>query len=435
MVKRVIAIVMVKNEAANIKRVLSSCKNIVDGYFVLDTGSTDNTVDLVNSFFDEEKHGFCMSSSFEDFGTTRTKSFEYARKFTRSLGWPDEKTYGLLLDARHVVEDRGFDRDQLISAGYSCIRNYCGLQYPNLRFIRFDVDWRCVGVVHEYWTAKTGVFNELLDTIQIHDTLVNYDNSKIARYKELLELGLTREPNNPRYVFYMAQTLRELGKKDEAIAMYKRRMKMGGYSKEVWYSMYQLSRIHVDMKDKIYWALQAYVFDNTRAEALYHAGVQLRWGGENRKAYSMMRIAFDIPKPTNDLFVETAVYDREIHKEMTILVCYSPSRMTHGYRLSLDYLNAHGYDDIVMRNLKWYTTTVMSSMPETEDVDPISISGGKAFSLAVAASKKFRVNDKIYMIVKIENYYSIVNETDRMWSRLVIGFPGENIQGLEWFPV
>ena len=149
MVKRVIAIVMVKNEKANIKRVLGACKNIADGYFVLDTGSTDNTVDLANSFFEEEKHGFCMSSSFEDFGTTRTKSFEYARKFTRSLEWKDEETYGLLLDARHIVKDCGFNKNQLTGTGYSCIRHYGGLQYPNLRFIRFDVNWKCVGVVHD----------------------------------------------------------------------------------------------------------------------------------------------------------------------------------------------------------------------------------------------------------------------------------------------
>ena len=51
MVKKVILISMLKNESKIILRSLNSLKEICDGYVFLDTGSTDNTVNLITEYF------------------------------------------------------------------------------------------------------------------------------------------------------------------------------------------------------------------------------------------------------------------------------------------------------------------------------------------------------------------------------------------------
>ena len=44
---------IVKNESAVILRMLQSVESIVDTYCICDTGSTDNTIELIKGFFDE----------------------------------------------------------------------------------------------------------------------------------------------------------------------------------------------------------------------------------------------------------------------------------------------------------------------------------------------------------------------------------------------
>lgn len=437
MTKRIIAIVMAKNEEKSIKRVLGSCIGTVDAMFVLDTGSTDNTIDLANSMFSETMPGFCLATNFVDFGTSRTKSFTEARKFTRSLGWKDSETYGLLLDADHEIEVDRFDKNQLVHPGYSCIKRTGDLVYPNIRLVRFDVDWKCRGVVHEYWS---GGYAPDLTTITINDHSYEGEDYKTRvkrqeHYRDLLIKGLEDEPNNSRYVFYLAQTHNTLGEKEKAIPLYKRRTTMQGYLAETWYSMYQLSKLHDDLKDKIYWTLQAFVFDNTRAEALYHTTFALRCKGKMREASSMISLAYLIPKPHSALFVEDTVYDKKIPHEMSILAFYGPMR-SRGYEISLKYLSSHD-DDITLRNLKWYTvTSPPSSAAISIDPDPISIAGGKLFNKAKSVSKKFKVNGKTYVVVTVGGYYSIVNETDKVWSKLVVGLPAtHDVNNLEWYPV
>ena len=46
---------IVKNESRIICRLLNSALPIIDAYCICDTGSTDNTIELINSFFTERK--------------------------------------------------------------------------------------------------------------------------------------------------------------------------------------------------------------------------------------------------------------------------------------------------------------------------------------------------------------------------------------------
>ena len=68
---------IVKNESANLKRNLLSVAKLVNAIYILDTGSTDNTIETIHKIVDEDLSGIPVEvglSSFIDFGTTRTES-------------------------------------------------------------------------------------------------------------------------------------------------------------------------------------------------------------------------------------------------------------------------------------------------------------------------------------------------------------------------
>lgn len=70
---------IVKNEAASITDTIRSVQGVVDRYCILDTGSEDNTVALINSTF-RATPGRVYVEPFVDFATTRNRVLELAGK-------------------------------------------------------------------------------------------------------------------------------------------------------------------------------------------------------------------------------------------------------------------------------------------------------------------------------------------------------------------
>ena len=64
---------IVKNESKIIRRLLESVENVIDGYCICDTGSTDNTVSIIEEFFKERNiPGKVVFEPFRDFAHNRT---------------------------------------------------------------------------------------------------------------------------------------------------------------------------------------------------------------------------------------------------------------------------------------------------------------------------------------------------------------------------
>jgi glycosyltransferase involved in cell wall biosynthesis len=68
---------IVKDEAPNIERCLASCAPFINYYIICDTGSTDNTKEIIKKFFDEKGiPGEILDHEWSDFGTNRSKALE-----------------------------------------------------------------------------------------------------------------------------------------------------------------------------------------------------------------------------------------------------------------------------------------------------------------------------------------------------------------------
>lgn len=68
-----------KNESKNVYRCLNAIKDIIDCVSICDTGSTDNTVELINDWGKENniptKVHFGEEQIFKNFGHNRTLSY------------------------------------------------------------------------------------------------------------------------------------------------------------------------------------------------------------------------------------------------------------------------------------------------------------------------------------------------------------------------
>ena len=68
---------IVKNESKIITRLLNSVSILIDYYVIVDTGSTDNTIEVITEFFKNKNiKGKILRKEFENFGTTRSYALD-----------------------------------------------------------------------------------------------------------------------------------------------------------------------------------------------------------------------------------------------------------------------------------------------------------------------------------------------------------------------
>jgi len=365
--KKIIAIIMIKNESAIIKRCINRAILIADAICISDTGSTDNTLKIL----EEEiiTHSLIpikiCNHEWVNFGHNRTLSFNSAQEYCNILGWNPEDTYGLLLDADMNLEvKQTFQKNNLVENGYNIMQRTKSLEYYNTRFVKMSYPWKCVGVTHEYWD---GTKTEKLETIYINDIGDGgCKTDKFDRDERLLKEGLEKDPENSRYMFYLAQTLKNQTKIDEAIEMYKRRIKAGGWYEEVWYSMYQISCLYFEKNNLIdmeYWGLKAYEYNKNRSENIYYLCRCFRIKSQYFKAWHYLKLGKSIPKGKEVLFIENAVYEHLFDYEKTLLNYYVQPDSNNNMFDIITYHN--NISENTYSNLKFYVKPIKNKNVRT----------------------------------------------------------------------
>jgi len=300
--KKIILISMIKNEEKIIERCIMNALPILDAVCVSDTGSTDSTVEKV---FEISKKISVPLKIYQDewknFGHNRSRSFLNTVDFCKELGWNLEDTYGVLLDGDMQLVVGKFDKSLLTADGYRIIQSSNTLDYYNTRFLRLSFPWKCTGVTHEYWDGCQG---EGLNKDQIYINDIGDGGSKGDKFERdirLLENGLKEEPKNERYHFYLAQSYKDTGKFKKAIELYKKRIKMGGWYEEIWYSHYMISKCWLLLNDEQKfeaWAIKAYNYRKERAESIYDLTRYFRDKSQHFKAFYYYQIGKRIPYRT-----------------------------------------------------------------------------------------------------------------------------------------
>jgi len=324
---------IVKNESRIIRRLIDSVVDIIDTYCICDTGSTDDTIAIIRNYMTEKgKTGEVYQEPFKNFGYNRTHALE------RAAQWAE---YALLLDAdMKLTIAPEFSINDLTADVYTILQRNGSLDYFNTRIVRTGIGVKCVGPTHEYYDIPPGKVSGQFKTLVIEDIGDGGAKSdKFERDVRLLRQGLEEEPGNVRYMFYLANSLRDLGRHIEAIEWYKKRFEAGGWIEEVFYAAFELGNVYRTLEDipnAVYWWMEAYNRHPKRAESLYEIVKHYRVVGKQKIGQVFCDLARAIPYPKDDvLFIKSDIYKFLLDYEHSILAFYSGAKIDHYKYLDL----------------------------------------------------------------------------------------------------
>jgi glycosyltransferase involved in cell wall biosynthesis len=329
--KRLILTQIVRDESKIIQRCFESVSRIIDAWVVCDTGSIDDTPNIIQTLIQENLNGVgaIHHDPWKNFGHNRTNSLIKTTEFCQNQGWPLDETYALLLDADMLlVIDENFKKEDLIDFAYRFIQKNQTISYANTRLIRLDSGFTCVGVTHEYWSAPKSMHVTTFEKLYIND--IGDGGAKADKFNRdirLLQEGLMYEPKNSRYFFYLAQSYRDLKQYDQAYYWYQKRVDSGGWPEEKWYALVEAAKCQWNLGNQlesIDLFLKAFDMRPTRAESLYHLAFRLRHARREATAFLLIMQAKRIPYPTSDLlFVEHRVYTYLLDFEASVTAFYA----------------------------------------------------------------------------------------------------------------
>ena len=384
--KKICLTMIVKNESKNMVRLLDTVQEVVDMISIVDTGSTDNTEEIILEWGKAHKIPTTVHHEpFKNFCHNRTHSIRAAKQ-----AYP-EADYFLLSDADFVWEiNRGnkFDKTLLIDHKYLIEQYNKALSYWNVRMLSAKVDWECIGVTHEYWqeTKRQEEYNGEVRVAKIRTLAIDdredggCKSDKFDRDERLLREGLADDATpghlKTRYKFYLAQTLKDMGRYEESVEWYTKRTQDKGWAEEVYYAKFQigfsyeqlgwkrkqavsllgkankteeeiefiakwnpknLSPTELMQESTKYFTdagvnyLAAYNYRKTRAEALYYLTRMYRLLGMNEMAFNFAMIGSKIKYPEEDtLFIERGCYDYLFDFEISIVAYYIPDKRELG---------------------------------------------------------------------------------------------------------
>jgi len=349
---------IVKNESKIITRLLDSVSGIIDSYCICDTGSTDNTVELIADYFGSKNiTGKIVFESFINFSHNRNVALKHCE------GMSD---YIIFLDADMVLKVNKFEKSMLhLGDSFSILQGTEEFLYHNMRIVKNNGKYSYYGVTHEYINTPSDNKNVNVDKniLFIHDIGDGGAKSdKFERDIALLIKGIEDEPNSERYHFYLANTYFDSWKHEEAIDYYKKRIKLGGWQQEVWYSYYRIGQTYKRMgkiSEAISTWLEAYDYFPDRIENLYEIITYYRDIGKCKLAlafYNLAKSILDKNLKWHDyLFLQNDVYTYKLEYEFSIFACYNGIYNTNKQVVTvLNNTNNGNISNNVLSNMKFY---------------------------------------------------------------------------------
>jgi len=321
---------IVKNEAPNIERCLESVAPFIDYYIICDTGSTDNTKQIIKDFFDKKGiPGEVLDHEWSDFGTNRSMALKACHGKTK---------WALMIDADDFISGtlpiNTFD-DSLDGYVVKIVRG----PYSWYRAQIFNLAkklWWYEEPLHEYSTCEQPMNVKKLEgdyawevrTEGCRSRETNGDDrEKYRRDYVVLKKYLDENPNQPRKQFYVAQSAFDAHMFDVAEVEYEKRAQMGAWIEEVFYSWMRVG-ICRELQGKpvehtIDAFMKAYEILPTRIEPLYHMSCIYRKYNRPRNAFVVAYAGLQIPMPTDHiLFLDTSNYLWGIIDEIATTAAY-----------------------------------------------------------------------------------------------------------------
>lgn len=325
---KIILNMIVKNESKIIERCLDTAR-WVDGVFISDTGSTDNTIEIINNWKKRNnKIGAVATNTWKNFGHNRTEAILQAKKWCQENNLDLTKTYLLFLDADMMFPGECL-RKVIHEADVWDIRQQNPtIVYANLRAVRASVDIICKCPTHEYYEIYTpNIVRKVFEGAAIDDVGDGgCKDDKAERDIRMLKEALTTDPKNCRYWFYLANTFRDIKDFCSAIMAYNNRIDIGGWFEETYCALVYKGDCHYVLQqypEAIESWLKAYNVDPIRGEALIRLSIHFRTISQHHTAMLFINKGLKLSLPLErQLFVEKPVHEYRFLYELSVCAYY-----------------------------------------------------------------------------------------------------------------
>jgi glycosyltransferase involved in cell wall biosynthesis len=209
---------IVKNEESNLPKCLDSVKDLVDEINIVDTGSTDRTIEIASQYTDR----IFTFEWIDDFSAARNFSFSKATK-----------EYIMWLDADDVITEENRDKFKKmkevavpsIDVVFMTYNYYYdekeNLNYTHVRerILKRSCGFTWVGNIHEHIEINNPTANSIMSDVVINHTRYNTNESS-ERNKRMIRDVIESGKATRREKFYHALFLKQDGKNEESLKWY-----------------------------------------------------------------------------------------------------------------------------------------------------------------------------------------------------------------------
>lgn len=342
---------IMKNEEHVILRALESIKTIVDGICMVDTGSTDKSIEVLRKWGEDnniETHIF--EREFDNFENSRNYSIEKAKEVF--LNRDKEQYYGFWLDCDEQlkIDPTTFDKSKLDKDLYMFTTHIGMMKYTRNECYKLDGEFKFYGPVHEFIVPKDKSKQLKTGLMPGIDVIVKMDggswkeetSDKYRKHATLLEDYIDNKDRDPRWIFYTAQSYHDSAciknnmpenheRLRRAAKYYKERIDMsGGYHEERFYAQYRIGTIYLRLNrpwtETLHQLLTAYNMDPMRGEPFKVIIEYYQQIGEWNMAYLYAKFAYTTYHginlyPERVLFVDNTLYNWKF-AELYANACY-----------------------------------------------------------------------------------------------------------------
>ncbi|MDP3705112.1 MAG: hypothetical protein Q8R24_04290 [Legionellaceae bacterium] len=332
----IVVTLMVKDESLSIQPTLSSfLEGGLTHFFVLDTGSNDNTVPLAQKFFQKNNvTGYIKQESFIDFATSRNRTLELAEQ-----QFPDA-CFFIMSDAEwHLHNSTALisfcEQEKTADTALYLINIHMNsVEFTTARLFRAANRIRFKGVVHEVPEIVATIKAPDSVYFEVKSTEYGVEKSKRRWQQDLLLLSnaFYENKNDPRTAFYLAQTYECLGLFENAYQVYQHRDTLQGWDEENFITLYRLGCLAEQLSatnNNITWQtamdyfLKAFSLRPHRIEPLIKIAEHY-WPTNAQACYLFIKHACDLPYPKHDiLFIEKNTYLYERYEIMSRCAWYA----------------------------------------------------------------------------------------------------------------
>lgn len=323
--------IMVKNAGPLFERILTENLDIIDRWTILDTGSTDETLEIIERVLVGKKEGGLYREPFINFRDSRNRLLDLAGK---------ECKFNIMLDDTYIVRGdlRAFlteTRSDQYSSSFQVMVHSDDFVYGSNRITKSACGLRYIHKIHEIINDKGNTivlipegraWIEDVRTDEMHKRSMDRKQSDIALLLEELE----DDPNDPRTYYYLGQTYAQIGEFEKALHFFLERCRFvdSGFNQERVDSMIEAARIASHRLGRPWeecepMFMEAHRMDPRRPEGPYFVGVHYFEAADIPRAYSHLKTAFEIGFPEVCQFSLRPTLSFHFAPKLLARCCYS----------------------------------------------------------------------------------------------------------------